>query len=220
MSDAPVTPLSPVERRLRLRRWVRRGGFCAGALLALSILMTHAGLLGSSGEDWSRFDRKPFVVIDAPEGDLLTVRPPDGGPVTRVRLIGVDAPDGDAHWATEAKQHLLAQARRTRVTLALEPTQTRSPDGALLAYVHLGDNAHLNLLMVRDGHAYADRRTTHSYQSVFDQEEAEARRKAQGLWKDLKEDQMPEWRRQWLAELRQKKALDARRPATTPVTQP
>jgi hypothetical protein len=50
---------------------------------------------------------------------------------------------------------------------------------------------------------------------VFDQEEAEARRKARGLWDSLQESQMPPWRQQWLYEVRRNKAANQRRPATT-----
>jgi endonuclease YncB( thermonuclease family) len=204
-----------VERRLALRRWVRRGVFALTALLVASVFAGRAGLLGRAGDDWAAFDRRPFDVSDVPDGDTLIVSSEGGASKTRVRLIGVDAPDEGAHWSSEARQHLVAQALGKRVTLRLEPTQTRTPDHSLLAYVHLSDQESLNLLMVREGHAYADRRTSHSFQSVFDQEEGEARRKGRGLWQTVEESQMPPWRQQWLTDLRRKKAEAQRRPATT-----
>jgi endonuclease YncB( thermonuclease family) len=207
-----------IERRLALRRWVRRGVFALAALLVASVLAGRAGLLGRAGDDWAAFDRKTFVVSDVIDGDTLIVLSDGGAMRTRVRLVGVDAPDEGAHWHAEARQHIISLARGKHVTLRLEPTQTRLEDGSLLAYVHLSDQDSLNLLMVRDGHAYADRHTTHSYQAVFDQEEGEARRKARGLWQAVEESQMPPWRQQWLNELRQKKAANQRRPATTRAT--
>jgi endonuclease YncB( thermonuclease family) len=215
MSPAAKEPPSFIERRLALRRWVRRGVYSLAALLIASVLAGRAGLLGRAGDDWAAFDRKAFEVSDVIDGDTLIVSTDGGASKTRVRLVGVDAPDEGAHWSSEAKQHLLEQALGKRVTLRLEPTQTRAADGSVLAYVHLSDQDSLNLLMVRDGHAYADRRTSHSFQSVFDQEEGEARRKARGLWQAVEESQMPPWRQQWLNDLRQKKAANQRRPATT-----
>ena len=216
MSEAAGDSPSFIERRLTLRRWVRRCVFSLAALLVASVLAGRAGLWGRAGDDWATFDRKAFDVSDVPEGDALLVAPHGGGgPKTRVRLLGVEAPDEGTHWSSEARQHLATQALGKQVTLRLEPTQTRAADGSLLAYVHLSDKDNLNLLMVRDGHAYADRRTGHSFQAVFDQEEAEARRKARGLWAAVQEHQMPQWRQQWLNELRQKKAANQRRPATT-----
>ena len=218
MSEAADDSPTFIERQLTLRRWLRRCVFSLAALLLVSVLAGQAGLFGRAGDDWATFDRNTFDVSDVPEGDALMVSPAGGGSRTRVRLIGIDAPDEGIYWAAESRQHLSTQATGRRVTLRLEPTQTRASDGSLLAYVYLTEKDNLNLLMVRDGHAYADRRTGHSFQSVFDQEEAEARRKTRGLWAALEEHQMPRWRQQWLDELRQKKAAHQRRPATAPAT--
>jgi endonuclease YncB( thermonuclease family) len=215
MSEAADDSPSFIERRLALRRWSRRGVFALTALLIASVLVGRAGLFGRAGDDWATFDRKAFDVSEVIDADTLLVSPDGGGTKTRVRLVGVDAPDEGAHGSAEAKQHLAALASGRRVTLRLEPTQTRAADGSLLAYVHPSDQDSVNLLMVRDGHAYADRRASHSFQSVFDQEEGEARRKARGLWQAVEESQMPPWRQQWLNELRQKKDANQRRPATT-----
>ena len=220
MSGGAEERVMAVERRLARRRWVRRGVFSVAGLLLASVFAAHAGLLGRAGDDWATFDRASFDVVAVVEGDLLTVRPAGGAGETRVRLVGVDAPDPPGYWSAEATQHLTQQAPGKRVTLRLEPTQTRAADGSLLAYVYPDDGPSLNLLMVRDGHAYADRRTAHSLQSVFDQEESEARRKGRGLWKSVQENQMPPWRQQWLRELREKKAANQRRPATTGAARP
>jgi micrococcal nuclease len=214
MSAAAESPTT-IERRLKLRRWARRCVFVLSALLVASVLAGRAGLLGRAGDDWAAFDRKSFDVSDVIDGDTMTVSSDGGVSKTRVRLVGVDAPDEGAHGSAEARQHLVALALGKRVTLRLEPTQTRAADGTLLAYAYLTEKDNLNLLLVRDGHAYADRRATHSFQSVFDQEEAEARRKARGLWASLQESQMPPWRQQWLDEVRRNKAANQRRPATT-----
>jgi len=208
-------PPTFIERRLAFRRWVRRALFGLTAVLVASVLVGRTGLLGRAGDDWTAFDRKAFDVSDVTDGDTLVVSTDGGASKTRVRLVGVDAPDEGAYWFSEAKQHVASQALGKRVFLRLEPTQTRASDGSLLAYVYLTEKDNLNLLLVRDGHAYADRRTSHSFQSVFDQEEGEARRKGRGLWAGVEEHQMPVWRQQWLNNLRRKKAEAQRRPATT-----
>src|SRR5215218_4251817 len=146
-------PPTFIERRLAFRRWVRRALFGLTAVLVASVLVGRTGLLGRAGDDWTAFDRKAFDVSDVTDGDTLVVSTDGGASKTRVRLVGVDAPDEGAHFSTEARQHLVAQALGKRVTLRLEPTQTRAADGSVLAYVHLGDQDSLNLLMVRDGHA-------------------------------------------------------------------
>jgi endonuclease YncB( thermonuclease family) len=56
----------------------------------------------------------------------------------------------------------------------------------------------LNFDMIRDAQAFADRRVKCSMLGHFEQAENEARKKKRGIWKDLTEDQMPPWRREWL----------------------
>lgn len=69
----------------------------------------------------------------------------------------------------------------------------------MLAYVYVGDSDNLNLDLVRDGEAYADRRFRHSMRPQFERAEAEARKANRGLWKEVTEAQMPPWRRDWLS---------------------
>ena len=83
----------------------------------------------------------------------------------------------------------------------LEPTQTRDKYRRLLAYLYVSDNENLNLSLVHDGQAYADRRFPHTLKPQFEQEENDARTKKRGLWKEVTESQMPAWRQKWLAQL-------------------
>ena len=195
----------PTHPRLRRRRTVRRFTFAAFVLLALSAVLDRAGVFRYSGNDWRAFDHKQFVVTHVADGDTLTVRPPGGGEETRVRLIGVDAPELNSrdggrpdHWAVDARDYLRRRAGDKHVTLRLEQTDTRDRYRRLLAYVYVGDSHNLNLDLVRDGHAYADRRFPHSMRAQFERAENEARRARRGLWKDVQESQMPPWRREWL----------------------
>jgi micrococcal nuclease len=174
-------------------------------ILALSAVLDRTGLFRYAGDDWRTFDHKTFVVTHVADGDTLDVRSPGGGAVTRVRLLGVDSPElrsrshsGSDYWAREALRYAESRAEGRLVTLRLEATNTRDRYRRLLAYVYLDDSDNLNLDLVRDGEAYADRRFRHSLRPQFEQAEAEARKKGRGLWKAVTEAQMPEWRQEWL----------------------
>ncbi len=197
--------LDPSHRIVRRRRRVRRGIFLALFLLLATAVLDRAGAFRDAGDDWRNFDRQTFLVTRVADGDTLTVRPLSGGAEARVRLLGIDAPemksasgpDGD-HWAHEARHALTSRTVGKRVLLKLDQTETRDRYKRLLAYVYVEESDNLNLLMVRDGHAYADRRFPHGLRHVFEQAESEARRKERGLWQGVNADRMPPWRREWL----------------------
>jgi endonuclease YncB( thermonuclease family) len=188
-----------------MRRWVRATAFTLTVLIVASIVLprvlpAHPRVAGAlprlslSGDDWSRFDRRSFTVGRVINGGTIELALPDGTGA-EVRLLGIDAPE---HGAQAARDELKARAEGKVVALRLEPTETRDGDGRLLAYVYPDDAEDLNLAMVRDGFAYADRRTDHTYRRAFEQAEAEARRRGRGLWRDVTEARMPAWRREWL----------------------
>jgi micrococcal nuclease len=179
------------------------GGWLGLVLLILAAAADHAGVLGSRGSDWDEFDRKSFLVTRVADGDTITVRSPSGE--TRIRLLGVDAPElrskGSStpdHWAERSATYARGRSEGKFVTLKLDSTQTRDRYQRLLAYVYLSDTDCLNLALVRDGQAYADRRFNHTYRAQYEMAENEARKKKRGLWKDLTVEQMPAWRREWL----------------------
>ena len=185
---------------------MRRATFVTLLLLALSAVLDRAGVFRYAGDDWRNFDQKTFVVTRVIDGDTLDVRPAAGGRETRVRLVGVDAPElhsretGRAdHWAAEARRYAESRAEGKPVTLRLEQTETRDRYRRLLAHVYLSDAQNLNLELVRDGQAYADRRFAHSMRYQFERAENEARRARRGLWEGVTDERMPPWRREWLA---------------------
>ena len=197
----------PIHPQLRRRRRYRRFTYAGLILLGLSAVLDRAGVFRYAGNDWRHYDHQSFVVTHVADGDTIEVRPPGGGDVTRVRLIGVDAPelhsrDDNARpdfWARDAKRYTEQRTRGKTVTLRLEQTETRDRYRRLLAYVYVSDSDNLNLDLVREGQAYADRRFAHSMRPQFDRAEMEARKSGRGLWKDVREEQMPAWRRDWLA---------------------
>lgn len=195
---------------LRRRRWTRRVVGLLLALLAAVVAVERSGVVTPAGGDHARFDQQVFVVSRVVDGDTVHIRSREGGETEKVRLIGVDAPemhfDGSGtpdYWAEAAKNYLRERLEGREVTVKLEPLDVRDRYGRLLAYLYLGDSENVNLQLIRDGHAYADRRFRHTYRSQFEQAESEARRRKLGLWKDVQVEQMPGWRRRWLAEQNQ-----------------
>lgn len=186
-----------MRRRIRLtspltrRKLLTRGGYFLAIVLAAVAVMERYRL---GNDDWAAFDHQTFIVSRVIDGDTIRVDPD-----TTVRLLGVDAPElPDAHWASQARDYVQARALGRQVVLRLDQVQTRDRYGRLLAYVYLDDGDCLNMDLIQDGQAYADRRFKHSYRPQYEMAENEARKKGRGLWKDITEQQMPPWRRRWL----------------------
>jgi endonuclease YncB( thermonuclease family) len=180
---------------LRRRRLVRAVMSAAIVCLIVSVVFAHRR---RAADDGSRFNHHRFTVTDAIAGDLLRIHTEAGEEI--VQLLGVAAPRGDEHWAENARVYTANRLVGKTVALLLEPPQTRDSDGHLLAYVYPLDVDNINIDMVKDGMAYADRRMTVLMSPQFDLSESEARHKFRGLWKDLRSESMPPWRREWLAQ--------------------
>jgi endonuclease YncB( thermonuclease family) len=184
---------------LRRRRTIR----VAIALLLVSltalILIDHAGGLGFRGNDWSRFHQKTFRVKQVLSADQFVLE--DG---TIVQLLGVTPALHEQ--ADRGKTYLARRLEGKDVALRLEPTQTRDSAGHLLAYVYFTDTDLINLDIVHDGQAFADRRTTYSLHQQIEQAENEARKKQRGMWKDLDWDDQPKWRQEWVKSLARRKS--------------
>ncbi|HEV2296630.1 MAG TPA: thermonuclease family protein [Tepidisphaeraceae bacterium] len=192
---------SPIPTLLRRRLRYRRILLALLALLGVSIYVGRP-----SGDDWAIYDRQEFIVTQVIDGDTIDVAAHPGAKPTRVRLLGVDAPElrGDdgspEHWADAAKRYAIARSNKRAIVLRLELTRTRDKYKRLLAYVHLSDGETLNFALVRDGQAYAHRGFNHTMRSQYEQAENAARKKGTGLWKDVKASDMPAWRQRWLDE--------------------
>lgn len=184
--------------------WVR-------AIVALVVAI--AGLLGisqsplarkqpPSGPDWTRYDQKTARIIRVVDGDTVDVDLPDqSSQATRIRLLGIDAPEmPDAHFAARAKEYVAARTRDQVITIRLDEIETRERDkhGRLLAYLYLPNNECLNESLIRDGMAYAFRSFPHQFSAQFEAAERSARSGRIGLWKDVSIEQMPAWRQDWM----------------------
>jgi len=106
--------------------------------------------------------------------------------------------------ASEFTQRLVA-GRKVRVELWSR--RTRGKYGRLLAYVYLaGTGQMLNELLLETGHAYADRRFEHPRKERFERLERQARRQKRGLWKDVRPEQYPAWKRRMEARRRARRS--------------
>ena len=201
-----VNPLLDELLRRQLRRRAWRFGGALGLLLALIGVMiaNRAGALPDIASDLHRWDRAEVIVRKVVDGDTIQVSLPDR-PDERVtvRLIGVDAPElqGREHYADRAADYVRRRVEGQRVLLRLQRHRTHDRYDRLLAYVWMTDTESLNHALVRDGRAYADRRSAHQSARVYATAETEARRRGVGLWQAVRVDQMPGWRQRWLAEM-------------------
>jgi micrococcal nuclease len=151
--------------------------------------------------DRTRYHGKAFDVVFVVDADTLDLDVPDGdGRTTRVRLLGIDAPEmhdeagRPAYFAEEAAEFVRRQALGRRVTLYLEDDgRTRGNYGRLLAYVELPEGTMLNDELIAQGYAYADLRFRHSCYHRYSQLEASARALGKGLWAGVTRDDLPSW---------------------------
>lgn len=151
--------------------------------------------------DRTTYHGRAFNVVSVIDGDTLDVAVSDGNnPTTRVRLLGIDAPemrDEDhrpTYFATEATDFARRLVSGTRVTLYLdEEGPTRGKYGRLLAYVTLSDDRVLNEVLVKEGYAYADLRFEHGYYHKYEQLQASARALGIGLWTKATRNDLPDW---------------------------
>ena len=177
-------------------------------LLAVAVgLLAAADRLGLFGRRPApvaeTYDGKTFAVVRVIDGDTLDVDRPDGDyPRTRVRLWGVDTPETKKpetpvqHFGPEATAFTRDLCDGKDVRLELEPRRERDNHGRLLAWAYLPDGRLLNRMLVAQGYAYADPRYEHHLYRELRQLQTEARKASRGLWKDVREKDLPYYYRQ------------------------
>lgn len=162
----------------------------------------HSSRQDTIATDSAQYDHNAFEVVRVVDGDTLHLDVPDrDGRITKVRLLGIDAPEmGDAqkkpmYFVDETTRFARDLALHKVVTIYLdEQAGSRDKYGRLLAYVELPDGRFLNEELLLGGYAYADLRFRHSYYQKYKQLEASARAVKAGLWAAVTADQMPAWR--------------------------
>ena len=154
-------------------------------------------------EDRARYHGQRFAVVQVVDGDTLHLGVPDGGErSTKVRLLGIDAPElahngrPEMCFAKEAAAYARQVANNAMVTVYLNETgPTRGKYGRLLAYIECPDGQFLNERLISEGYAYADSRFPHGYLRRYRQLESSARALAKGLWATVTPEQLPAWHR-------------------------
>ncbi|MDI6811183.1 MAG: thermonuclease family protein [archaeon] len=116
------------------------------------------------------------LVTQVVDGDTIAV---EGG--TRVRLIGIDAPERDEEYYTEATEYLKSMILHKEVSLERDITD-KDRYGRSLRYVWL-DNRLVNAEIVRAGLAIAKQYDPDTkYQHFIADAEQEAMEKQVGMW--------------------------------------
>lgn len=180
-----------------------------GLIAAIIIAADHAGYFKTPPDapPPTEFNDKTFTVSRVIDGDTVIIVPPGGGGPTNVRLLGIDAPEMHFHtdeqpdfWAEHSTQWLTQQVEGKTVLIRTNPPKERDQYDRLLAYVIVDGTRNISLESLSAGESYADRRFSHPLKKDFEQAEAQAQRSGQGLWKNVKESQMPPWRQRRLDE--------------------
>jgi len=196
---APSPKLTARQRRVR--HGLRKLAWGAAIVLALGLLVygDRRGLFGYAPKgDYQKYHNQSFTVCRVVDGDTIDLDSPDGQhSTTRVRLWGVDTPETVKentpvqHFGPEASRFTKSLVLEQTVRVELEPTQTRDKYGRLLAYVYLPDGRMLNRVLVAEGYGYADPRYEHTHKAQFARLQTQAMEARAGLWKDLRNDDLP-----------------------------
>ena len=127
------------------------------------------------------------VVIVVIDGDTVLFKPDHYGAASRaflkLRLANIDAPERDQRHGEAATRALKALVLKQRVEAELVATDAY---GRRIAHLRRG-NVHVNLELVRSGHAWASSRP----RAAFRRAQASAREARRGLWHV--QDPTPPW---------------------------
>jgi endonuclease YncB( thermonuclease family) len=187
-----------VSRLRNRRRWRLVFAVVCG-LVVISGFGDHFRSQNRRGDDWIRFDGRQVAFVGAMDGESISVRD-ERGDVIPVRLLGVASFSAD--WDQRSMRWLNSMLGGRKLTLVLEPTQTRDSRDRLLAYVFSEDSRPIGPELVGAGLALDDRRVSFAFHGAVDQAESLARRKHLGFWGTPGSREMPTWREAWFEERR------------------
>ena len=167
----------------------RRTAWLAGhvAFLAAGLALVTCGMAASAASDQTPWTGQVTWVSD---GDTLWLRPRSGGEAVKVRILGIDAPEGCQAGGAAATAALLALVRRQ--PLVVFPTG-HDDYGRLLARLER-DHLDIGRQLVLTGQAW-------SYHfrgdpGPYAAEEAQARAARRGVFEDAQALPPREFRRQ------------------------
>ena len=159
------------------------------------------------GDDYDKYHDRVFTVVYVADGDTFDIDIPDGPYTkTRIRLWGVDTPEGEGsrdgamHYGAEASAFAKKTLLGCKVRILLAPSRTRDIYGRLLAYAVMEDTGQsFGELLLSGGYAYADWRFRHPLKDQYKLLEGRSKNAGAGLWHDVRIEQMPKWRQRMLA---------------------
>ncbi len=128
-------------------------------------------------------------VVGVTDGDSIKVLAP-GNKQVKIRLHGIDCPEGGQAFGKKAKQFTSSQCYGTTIQYREVDTDRY---GRTVATVYLVDGTELNLAILKAGFAWHYRR--YSDRQDYADAEEEARRAGIGLWADPNAIPPWEWRR-------------------------
>ncbi len=193
----------------RMIGWAGAGaGVVIGAVLGVLLVNHSTAASPSPARDADVEFVLRATLVQVTDGDTLEVRLDSG--VERVRLYGIDAPEGRAPGGREATAALKVLVRRG--TLEVQPVSDDPRDryDRLIAVLY-ADGINVNEQLLDDGHAWAYRQFLGQVKGDrhYCELEAEARTAHRGLWAQPAERWVPPW----IYRARQKAAAGARVPS-------
>lgn len=123
-----------------------------------------------------------YPVLSVVDGDTLHVLV--NGQDEKVRLIGINAPETNECWGSNATTAASALLNGASVQLLADPTQADKDEyGRLLRYVMLPDGTDFGLKMINDGNAYEyTYDAPYQNQAQYQNLQAAAKANGNGLW--------------------------------------
>ncbi|MEW5937934.1 MAG: lamin tail domain-containing protein [Candidatus Thermoplasmatota archaeon] len=147
-------------------------GLGVGAGIGIYLMTSHSAPPAGTGAEEDTLHSVARII----DGDTIEIEN-----YTRVRLIGIDAPESGEPFYHECTSKLSQLIGSNKVRLEKD-VEDKDHYGRLLRYVWVGD-LHVNLEMVRSGYATAYPYAPNTkYASLFESAEQEARNAGLGIW--------------------------------------
>lgn len=157
----------------------------------LSLTMTFSGTFGVFSAKASAASSQVYRVLATTYESADTFYVIMNGQMTKVRMIGIDAPEATSKfntkkgcYATQAKNVLKKIIVGRYIRLASDPKMPdKYTDGSLLRYVYLG-NQDVGGMMIYNGAAreYMYQHKNYSYRSWYKELQTSAQTLKRGLW--------------------------------------
>ena len=160
--------------------------------LALSFAMAVTGAFGFFSRTASAVTYQVYRVLGISSASADTLYVSMNGKITKVRMIGLDAPEASSRantkkgcYATQAKSILQQLTRGQYVRLVSDPKlPDKYSDGSLLRYVYVNGNQDIGATMILNGAAkeYMYQHKNYTYRSWYKNLQTTAYGSNRGIW--------------------------------------